>query len=363
MAYGSGSLFQRGKKGIWYYQLYIDGRQIGPKSTKTSNRRKAQDELDKMLGKRARGEITVHTIKAGEGTLGAVLDEYLQHADADLGKNTAYIYRKTIEAHLREPFGHLKCGKLTSAALKNYRERRRSEGDSDSTVNRELSYLRAALHLQIKQGKAMMVPWFPMVDEKQFARQGFREEPEFLRFLDALCDDLKPFACCAFYGGMRRGELVALELADIDLRSRILTVRFTKNGEPRSVPIYSGPMEQWLRWLWNRRRPGQVKAFEFSDGRPITKRNFYTPWHAAAKKSGIGHFLPHDNRRSSNRRLAKEGVPRELRMAVHGWKTDDMDRRYQVSDKGAAEAVRAIMERPKNKIAPVSIKRGARRVG
>jgi len=40
--YGSGTLCQRGKKGIWYYQAYVDGEQIGPFSAKTTDKKKAQ---------------------------------------------------------------------------------------------------------------------------------------------------------------------------------------------------------------------------------------------------------------------------------------------------------------------------------
>ena len=58
MAYGSGTLFQRGKKGIWYYQAYVDGCQFGPISSGSIRREDAQRELDKFLGQRARGAVS-----------------------------------------------------------------------------------------------------------------------------------------------------------------------------------------------------------------------------------------------------------------------------------------------------------------
>jgi integrase len=343
MAYGSGTLFQRGKKGTWYYQAWVDGRQVGPFSAKTTDRKRAQQELDRLLGQRARGEITARTIKADQGTLGAVLDTYLQHAKDNLGENTAYIYGLTIEAHLRKPFGAMKPSQLTTDKLKAYRQRRKAEGDEDSTINRELSYLRAAMRLVVRQGTPLPIPWFPMVNEEGNARQGYKDEPDFLRFLEALDNDLKAFACCAYYGGMRRGELVKLNLADIDVKRRFLAVRFGKNGESRNVPIYDGPMLQWLQWLGKHQQPDQVQAFVYADGRPVTVRNFYDKWHAATTASGVGYFIPHDSRRSSNRRLSREGVPQALRMKIHGWRTDEMDRRYGVVDVADADAVRVLM--------------------
>jgi hypothetical protein len=60
--YGSGTLFQRGKKGIWYYQAWVNGKQQGPYSSKSTKRSDAQRELNKLLGKAARGEILIrHT--------------------------------------------------------------------------------------------------------------------------------------------------------------------------------------------------------------------------------------------------------------------------------------------------------------
>jgi integrase len=204
--------------------------------------------------------------------------------------------------------------------------------------------LRAALRLAVKKGNPLPIPWFPMVNEDRFTRQNYKEEEDFLKFLEALDTDLKAFACCAYYGGMRRGELVKLELNDIDIPRRFLTVRFTKNGTSRNVPIYEGPMLQWLQWLIDHRHLGQVQAFVYSDGRPVTLRNFYGRWHAALAASGIGYFIPHDSRRSSNRRLAKEGVPQALRMKLHGWKTDDMDHRYGVVDTADVEIVRKLID-------------------
>lgn len=359
MSYGSGTLFQRGKKGIWYYQAYVDGKQVGPFSAKTTDRKKAQKELGKLLGKRARGEISGQTLKAEQGTLGAILDAYIRHAKDNLGENTSYIYEVTIEAHLRQPFGVMKVGRLTTDRLREYRKARRAEGDEESTINRELSYLRAAMRLSAKEGNAIPIPWFPMTNEDGNARQGYRDEPDFLKFLAALDDDLKPFACCAYYGGMRRGELVKLPLANIEIQKRFIAVQWGKNGETRNVPIYGGPMLQWLQWLWKRRSAGQVQAFVYSDGRPVTLRNFYDKWHAAAKASGIGYFIPHDGRRSSNRRLSREGVPQALRKKIHGWRTDDMDHRYGVVDVADADAVRVLMDARRKKTTTAKTTAGA----
>src|SRR6185312_3990780 len=175
MGYGSGTLFQRGKKGTWYYQAWVEGRQVGPFSAKTTDRQKAIRELDKLLGRRARGELTRKRgddLKAGD-----LLDDYIEHAKRDLEPNTAYVYEKTIEAHLRKPFGSLRVSAIDTNLLKKYRVQREKDGWDPVTVNRELSYLRGAMRRAMKEGTIQSVPYFPMVKENN-ARKVFQDEPD-----------------------------------------------------------------------------------------------------------------------------------------------------------------------------------------
>ena len=116
------------------------------------------------------------------------------------------------------------------------------------------------MNLARKNERIATVPYFPMVREDN-ARKGFVEESDFLRFLAELSDCMKAFAAVAYYGGLRRGELIRLELADIDLARRVIELRETKNGEARIVPILDGPMLQWLQWSDQHKHHGQVMAF------------------------------------------------------------------------------------------------------
>ena len=147
-----------------------------------------------------------------------------------------------IRAHLLPFFGLIPCDKRTVEDLLRCRKRREAQDVEPSTVNSELARLSAALYLARKQGLAVQVPPFPMARETN-VRQGFVEEPDFQRFLDELtCVGLRGFAACAYYGGMRRGELLRLRLDEIDLDRNLLTIREAKNGEGRVAPIFDGAM-------------------------------------------------------------------------------------------------------------------------
>src|SRR3954469_3929865 len=118
MAYGSGTLFQRGKKGTWYYQAWVDGRQIGPFSSKSTDRKVAQRELDKLLGKRARGEIL--RTKREKDTVADLLEDYLSYADEQL--QSARIIRWVVEANLLPGLGKLLISKCDVNRLRKYRQ-------------------------------------------------------------------------------------------------------------------------------------------------------------------------------------------------------------------------------------------------
>jgi integrase len=146
---------------------------------------------------------------------------------------------------------------------------------------------------------------------------------------------------CAYYAGMRRGEILNLKSSDIDLQRGFMEVRKTKNDDPRAVPIFEGPMMQWLQWSLEHATPARL--FSRPDGRPLTKRNFYADWHAAAGRAGVAGFIPHDSRRSASRNMRNENIPQAVRMRVMGHKTDAMDRRYGIVDLADVELVRERM--------------------
>ena len=90
-----------------YYQAWVEGKQVGPLSAKTTDRKKAQRELDKLLGKRARGEI-VHS-KRDKETVGDLLNDYLAYADEKL--ESARIIRWVLEANVTPVLGKLRIAR------------------------------------------------------------------------------------------------------------------------------------------------------------------------------------------------------------------------------------------------------------
>src|ERR1700738_2119614 len=140
--HGTGTLHKRGE--VWYVSYWIDGKQY-QKSSRSSDIRDAKKLRDQILGKKARGEVG--NVVADKITCGQLLDDLLEHADANIKASTAKIWRLVIEANIRPFFAHVRAAALTTEKLKDYRRKRIGDGRSESTCNRELSILRTALNL------------------------------------------------------------------------------------------------------------------------------------------------------------------------------------------------------------------------
>ncbi len=93
---------------------------MGPFSAKTTDRKKAQRELDKLLGKRARGEI-VHA-KRDKEKVGDLLGDDLAYADERL--ESARTIRWVIEANVRPAVGKLRIARCDVTRLRQYRKER-----------------------------------------------------------------------------------------------------------------------------------------------------------------------------------------------------------------------------------------------
>lgn len=106
------------------------------------------------------------------------------------------------------------------------------------------------------------------------------------------------------YGcGLRRSELVALNLADFDQETGALTVRHGKGNKARTVYVTNGGRAALEDWIAVRGaaagalfcpvdRMGRVSI------RPITTQAVYVALRALAERSGVREFSPHDLRRS-----------------------------------------------------------------
>jgi hypothetical protein len=115
---------------------YVNGKQIR-ESTKTEDQKAAQ----KILAAKVVANKT-----PDKRTIGRLLDGLIADYENNHRKGVQWC-KTVVEAHLREPFGNMKCDALTKQAVAEYINARRKAGRKNATINREVSLLRRSFTL------------------------------------------------------------------------------------------------------------------------------------------------------------------------------------------------------------------------
>jgi integrase len=302
----------------WYINYRIHGRQykrkIGP------NKKLAEQVLHDIELKQAKGEyLGVHEVK--KITFADFLDEYLPWASVNKGANT-YALNRFCADRLRETFTGYLAG-LTAKQAEEYKVKRR-QAVSPATVNRELALLK---HMCTKA-----VEWGYLKANPLASVKFLKEPPGRLRYLtleemDALlaaCSPhLRPIVITALHTGMRKSEILGLTWQDIDFGAKTITVRQTKNNEPKVIPMNQSLYEE-LQRLPRRLHSAYVFCNVQGERYDEVKRSFKT----ACRKAGIVDFRFHDLRHSFASHLVMNGINLKTVQHLLGHKDIRMTLRY-----------------------------------
>lgn len=123
------------------------------------------------------------------------------------------------------------------ADIEAFKAKRRTEV-SDSTTNRELAFLKTIFNLAVTWGRLESSPAAKVRKLKEPpSRERVLSADETRRLLDAAGPDVRPVIITALGTGMRRGEILALAWTDLDFVRGVITIRTSKSGKPRKVPM------------------------------------------------------------------------------------------------------------------------------
>jgi integrase len=331
---GQGTVYRMKGSRNWYIAYSVNGKRV-QKATGTPVKSEAETMLRNELLRVGSGEAV---------TCGAlrVKELYPMHVRdwTQRGKPNASLkwQRYTWENHLLPFFGEMKVESVGTPEIQAYVEKRLSDVPTNDreailrrngTINRELTVLSSAFSMAYKS-TPRLVPRkleFERLMESR-ARQGFIEEAHYQKLLASCAQPwLQALLCCGFRTGMRKGELLALKVEDIDLFAGFIRVRDSKNGEPRSVPIRDDMRPHLIAMIAGKQPTDAVFT------RPTGARvvDFRSEWHAATKLAGLD-LIFHDLRRSAVRALSLAGVNQVEAMAISGHKTPSMFKRYNIVD-------------------------------
>lgn len=147
-----------------------------------------------------------------------------------------------------------------------------------------------------------------------------------------------------FETGTRAGEVVALEVTDLNLAHGTAIVRRGKGGKGRSVPV--GPqaslaLDRYLRLRRGHRLADSPALWLGDRGKTFTYDALHKTLRQRADQAGIVGFHPHKLRHTAAHRWLAAGGSESGLMAVAGWTRPDMLMRYtkaQASARAAEEA-------------------------
>jgi len=235
-----------------------------------------------------------------------------------------------------------RMSELSPFLLEQWRTRRRKAGIRDSTINRDLDALRTVLSKAVEWRLITEHPmrevkrtridirgrlrYLSPEEEKRLraalverdearhdgrrrfnawrAARGYKTLPPY----EGYPDHLSPIVLLALNTGLRRGELLGLRWADLDLTAARLTVRglTAKSGITRYVPLNTEAVTVLQKWQKGRKVEGDVLVFPGPTGEPMT--TLKTAWQPVGKAARLKDFTFHDLRHTFASKLVQAGV-------------------------------------------------------
>jgi len=312
-AYGTGRVYLRGK--TWWIQYYSNGQQIR-ESSGSDKKSVAEEKLHTKMVDAQNGAVAPKK-QTYEQLRDALYDHYETHKLKSLFHRTdGTRYLGPVPA-LDKFFAGWKMEHITTPALKDFVRHRQAEHKSNSNINHSLRILRRMFWLQVEENHfpANLVPHFPML-KKDMARRDFLTPEEFKKVMAQLSLAVKPIAIVGYNTGARRGELLKLRWADVNLGEGFMTFHDTKNGEDRDVPII-GDARPALEALRKAHRSTEF-VFVRKNGQRV--RDFRRAWENATEKAGLAGRKFHGLRRGMATRLMATGIDSQTARMITGHK-------------------------------------------
>lgn len=212
-----------------------------------------------------------------------------------------------------EPFFQsLAIDQLTRQDLRSYVAKRRDDGVTDSTINREFRSFRAALNFYIQEhGLTFFNPLSGFSLSESEPRIRYLTQNEAKRLIHAAKDHPEPYLECfirlALATGCRSGELLKLQWSRVDFEHRYIVLgrTDTKSKKRRFVPLSPDALETMRRL----QSLSYGYAFVFPSSTNTGHiQSLKKGFRGACDRAGIKDFRIHDLRHTFASWLVQSGV-------------------------------------------------------
>jgi integrase len=329
---------------IWDMCFVVPGEGQRCESTRTSNKRVAQQILDARRGEIARGDFDL--LKKAP----RLEDWAKQYLESVEHPNTRRRYTSS-KANLVEFFGaERRLNHISGSQIEEFKRARHEEGVKGATLNRDLRFLAQIL----KQAeRERYIARSPFDRGKFFLNEGReRRKPHILtweeqeKLLAVARPRIRMLTVLGVETGMRTGEMLHLRWKDIDFLGNVLRVEQSKTPSGiRSVPLAATCKSELLRWRSLVGPKFSEWVFpNFSDRRhPL--QGGRKAWASTLKSAGIPYFPIYYLRHTFASRLTAAGVsPVTIAQMLGHSSTQIVPRYAQVLDQNRLDAMKKLEE-------------------
>lgn len=315
------------------------------------------------------------TAPAGGYTVAAALADYLDERRTEVDGSTWSRYEIVVRRHLEPSIGAIALTLLRHADILAARSR---WGTSASSRNLGLTVLKAALALAKRNGHIGELPTEGMrASRDDEFRARYLELDEAQRLLAALAgDEIEPIVKMALVMGPRRGEVLGMQWADVDLTTGTWTTNLQlrwihardriegespyrlltpKNNAARGRTIVlPEAIIASLKEQAARQQAWRVAAktwahndlvFTRENGNPIPPNSVTRRFQTLAERAGLGHLRFHDLRHSAATMLLAMGVGERVVQELLGHATPAQTAHYARVARSLGESAAGLIDR------------------
>jgi integrase len=373
---GASSIY-RGADGFWHGRVTVGIKDDGRPDRRHVMGRKQADVVRKVRElEKLRDAARVP--KAGQRwTLATWLIYWIDNiaVSPHIGENTHAGYRVDVEQHLIPGIGAHRLEKLAPEHVERLYAKLQRNGMSPGGAHHVHRTLRAALNEAVKRDhlprNPVLLAKAPKITEHEVEPYGVEEIQRLLQVVSGRRNGARWVLALAL--GLRQGEALGLKWSDIDLDTGSLRIRRgrlrpkyahgcggqcgrkpgycprrkqvrpdagdTKSRAGRRTIGLPGPLialfkahkrsqdaeRHKARQLWH----DEGWVFARPDGRPLSTNSDYHEWKNLLAEAGLRDTRLHDARHTAATVLLILGVPTPTAMALMGWSSAAMAKRYQ----------------------------------
>jgi len=265
--------------------------------------------------------VFLSTSIAENTRLTELIDRYLKEVAPTKKSATDICYRGKL---LKKKLGERVLATITPLTIKEYRDERLETVKGD-TVRKEMSLLSRILKLAqqewdiyLPRGNPVDSVGMPPKGKGRDRRLQPGEQERLLTAAKEYGGFIEDLILLALETGARRGELVNLQWASINLLKRTAILSDTKNGDDREVPLSSAAIELI------KRQPHHITGLLF----PIRGDSVTQAFSRVCKNAKIKDLRFHDLRHEATSRFFEQGFETMEVSAITGHKDLAMLKRY-----------------------------------